>query len=62
MKKYIISEVTPFDEDQQRFYTHVGIDAKGKPLHYTVWGSTEIKSRKRAEDLAAILTGENRKK
>lgn len=56
MKKYIISPITTWDEEEERWATKVGIEGKTMPLHYTVWGSTEQESRERAERLAEILT------
>lgn len=55
-KKYIISPVTLFDEEQELWSTKLGVEGKHMPLHYTVWGETELKSRERAERLAEILT------
>jgi hypothetical protein len=56
MKKYIISPVTLWDEEEQQFSTKLGIEGRNMPLHYTVWGKTESQSRSRAEKLAEILT------
>lgn len=56
MKKYIISPVTVYDDEQEQWATKVGIEGKTMPLHYTVWGQTEQHSRERAERLGQILT------
>lgn len=56
MKKYIISPVTVYDDEQELWATKVGIEGKTMPLHYTVWGQTEQQSRERAERLGEILT------
>ena len=56
MKKYIISEHTLFDAEENLYYTKMGIEGKNMPIHYTVWGSTEQESKQRANDLAQILT------
>jgi len=56
MKKYIISPVTTYCEEQDLFATKLGVKGKNMPLHYTVWGKTAADSRARAERLAEILT------
>lgn len=56
MKKYTISPVTFFDEDEKLYFTKMGGDGKHMPLHYTVWGKSETESRERANSLAEILT------
>ena len=56
MKKYIISPVTTYCEEQELYATKIGIEGKHMPLHYTVWGNTEAQSRARAEKLAEIIT------
>jgi len=56
MKKYIISPVSSYCEDEQMWATKLGIEGKHMPLHYTVWGNTEAQSRSRAEELAEIMT------
>lgn len=56
MKKYIISPVTVYDEEQGQYATKVGVEGNTMMLHYTVWGLTEIQSRERAERLGQILT------
>lgn len=55
MKKYIISPVTTFDEDEELFLTKVGLDAPGMPLHYIVCAKTELQSRVMANLLVSIL-------
>lgn len=57
MKKYIISPITTYCEEQELFATKIGVEGKHMPLHYTVWGNSEAQSRSRAEKLAEILTG-----
>lgn len=56
MKKYIISPVTVYDEEQGQYATKVGVEGNTMMLHYTVWGLTEPQSRERAERLGQILT------
>jgi hypothetical protein len=60
--KYIVSPVTLYDDEQEQFSTKLGVEGKTMPLHYTVWGTTEIESRERAARLGEILskkTGNN---
>lgn len=57
-KKYIISPITTWENDEMLWATKVGIEGKDMPLHYTVWGKTEQESRLRTERLAEILTKE----
>lgn len=56
MKKYIISPITTYCEEQELFATKIGVEGKHMPLHYTVWGNSEAQSRARAEKLSEILT------
>lgn len=56
MKKYIISPITVYCEDNMLFETKIAVNAIHMPLHYSVWGATEDISRKRAQALAEILT------
>lgn len=56
MKKYIISPITTYCEEEKLYATKLGIEGKHMPLHYTVWGNTEAQSRSRAEELAEIMT------
>lgn len=56
MKKYIISPVTTFDEDDMLWQTKVGWDEPGMPLLYIVCASTETLSRVRASLLVDLLT------
>lgn len=55
-KKYIISPITTWENDEMLWATKLGIEGKNMPLHYTVWGKTELESRLRTERLAEILT------
>ncbi len=55
--KYIISPVTTFDEDEYLYYTKVGLNSEGMPLHYIVCGLSEDISRSRAQSLANLLNG-----
>ena len=55
-KKYTISPHTLFNEDENLYFTKMGVEGKNMPLHYTVWGKTETESRTRAEQLGEILT------
>ena len=48
-KEYTISPITSFDEEEELYFTKVGI--KGGDLLYTAWGKTEKESRDRAEYL-----------
>lgn len=56
MTKYIVSPLTSYDEDQQLYYTYVGLDNRFKSLLYSCWGMTEKESRERAEALVKLLT------
>ena len=56
MKKYILSDHTIFDEDEQLYFTKMGVEGKNMPLHYTVWGITPEQSRQRGNELGEILT------
>ena len=56
IQKFTISPVTFYDQDEQLFYTKMGVEGKNIPLHYTVWGKTETESRTSAEKLGEILT------
>lgn len=56
--KYIISPITTWDDEQLLWQTKLGIEGKNMPLHYTVWGKTQLESRQRTERLAEILTTE----
>jgi len=47
-KKYIISPITTFDEDDQLYYTKVGTEGKEMPLHFIAVGKTEDESKYRA--------------
>lgn len=58
MKKYIISPITNYCEEEELFYTKVGLDEIGMPLHYNVWGTTAIESRRRADQLRIILSNQ----
>lgn len=58
MKKYIVSPITTFDEDEELWGTKVGLDGEGMPLHFTCWGKTEKESRERAAVLSLILNKE----
>lgn len=49
--KYIISAITTYCEDEELYFTKVGIDNKYMPLLYSVWGNTEQISRDRAQHL-----------
>ena len=53
-KEYTISPITSYDEEEELYYTKVGV--KGGDLFYTAWGKTEKGSRDRAEDLLLHLT------
>lgn len=53
--KYIVSSISTYDEDEFLYYTKVGIDAEGLPLHYIACGLSEEISRQRAEALAELL-------
>lgn len=55
MNKYIISPVTTFDEDEYLYYTKVGLNSEGMPLHYIVCGLSEDISRSRAQSLVDLL-------
>lgn len=57
-KKYIISPITTWEDNEMLYATKLGIEGKNMPLHYTVWGKTELESRLRTEKLAEILTKE----
>jgi hypothetical protein len=56
MKRYLISPITVYCEDNMLFETKIAVDAIHMPLHYSVWGATEDISRNRALALAEILT------
>lgn len=54
--KYIISPITTWDNDEMLWATKVGVDKKGLPLHYTVWGKTNEESKERAINLLQHLS------
>ena len=54
-KKYIISPVTSYDQDEELWFTKVGTDGKGMPLLFICAGKTEEESRGRAEKLITLL-------
>jgi len=49
----LIIGITSYDNDHELFYTHIGNE--DMELLYSVWGKTEIESRKRAEFLILIF-------
>ena len=51
--QYIISPITTYDEDEQLYYTKVGVD--NMQLHYIVCGQSKSISRERAENLVSLL-------
>lgn len=55
MKKYLISPITTYCEEQELFATKIGIESTLMPLYYSVWGKSEAQSRARAEQLTQLL-------
>jgi len=56
---YILSPAIMFDADEELYFTKIGTDCKGKPLKYTVWGTSEEDCRIKAENLVTKLNGFN---
>lgn len=54
--KFILSEVTTWEEEEELWETKVGTDEKDMPLWFICVGKTEKESRERAEMLLALLT------
>ena len=52
---YVISPVTLYDNDEQLYYTKVGLKGKNMDLLYTCWGKSASESRVSAEKLMDIL-------
>ena len=52
---YVISPVTLYDNDEQLYYTKVGLKGKNMDLLYTAWGKSAYESRVSAEKLMDIL-------
>lgn len=55
MIKYIISPVTTYSEEEELYYTKIGIKGEGLPLNYIAVGKTEYISRERAKNLVNLL-------
>ena len=54
-KYYIKSQITTFDEEEELYYTKVGLNLPSMPLHYIVCGKTKGDSIARAIILVDFL-------
>ena len=57
IKKYIISPVTSYDQDEELWFTKVGTNGKDMPLLFISAGKTEEASRENANKLVELLIG-----
>jgi len=54
-KKYIISPVTSYDQDEELWFTKVGTNGRDMPLLFISAGKTPEESRERAEKIITLL-------
>jgi len=57
--KFIISEHTLYDSEQEMYFTKIGEDCKAGALRFTVWGKTAEQSRIFAENLVTKFEAYN---
>ena len=54
-KKYIISPVTSYDQDEELWFTKVGTNGKDMPLLFISAGKTKEESQENANRLVRLL-------
>ena len=55
IKKYIISPVTSYDQDEELWFTKVGTNGKDMPLLFISAGKTKEESQENANRLVRLL-------